>query len=187
MDLLRYLAPSFEHYLTLERVHPQKTYNYAKRGFTALPVIETTRHRPKCKIGESWLYVAVPEQARLDSLGAGDKLYVGAQTQDRMFRGDGMDGNNFHHAEMRAGNGGDNLVAFLSTGMKVLIHRISADTIAKVVADTPAMSSLSKLLTQPRTAKEHVGFWFEQYILLHQHKKWRWNTAPAGNAIRTLI
>ena len=187
MDILHYLAPSFEHYLTLERVHPTRTYNYAKRGYKDLPIIEVTRHRPKCKIGESWLYVAVPAEAHLGGLGSGEKLYVGAQTRDRMFRGDGMDGNNYHHAEMRAGNGDDNPVNFLKAGQKIHIHRISAEEIEATVAKTPAMTSLVRLLQQPRTVRKHMGYWFEQYILFHEHVQWRWNTATANNGIRMLL
>ncbi|MDO8313145.1 MAG: hypothetical protein Q7T25_14520 [Sideroxyarcus sp.] len=187
MDILRYLAPSFEHYLTLERVHPTRTYNYAARGYTGLPVIEATQHRPKCKIGESWLYVAAPAKARLDALASGDRLYVGAQTQDRMFRGDGMGGSNYHHAEMRAGNGIDNPISFLNAAQKIHIHRISADAIGAIVSKTPAMASLAKLLLQPRTARKHVGYWFEQYILFHEHAQWRWNTATADAEIRRIL
>ena len=187
MDILRYLAPSFEHYLTLERVHPTRTYNYAKRGYVGLPVIEVAQHRPKCKIGESWLYVAIPADARLGALNSAEKLYVGAQTQDRMFRGDGMRGSNYHHAEMRAGNGNDNPISFLNGARKIHIHRISADAIGAIVSKTPAMTSLAKLLLQPRTARKHVGYWFEQFILFHEHAHWRWNTAPAEDGVRRIL
>jgi hypothetical protein len=187
MDILQYLAPSFEHYLTLERVHPTRTYSYAARGYTGLPVIEVTQHRPKCKIGESWLYVAAPATARLSTLGSGEKLYVGAQTQDRMFRGDGMGGSNYHHAEMRAGKGDDNPVSFLNTVGKISIHRISAEAIGVIVSRTPAMAPLAKLLLQPRTSRKHVGYWFEQYILSHEHSQWRWNTATAEKGIRGML
>ena len=187
MDILQYLAPSFEHYLTLEGVHPTRTYNYAARGYTGLPVIEVTQHRPKCKIGESWLYVAAPATARLGTLGSGEKLYVGAQTQDRMFRGDGMGGSNYHHAEMRAGNGNDNPISFLKAAQKIHIHRISAHAIGTAVSKTPALASLAKLLLQPRTTRKHVGYWFEQYILFHEHSQWRWNTAVADNGIRGIL
>lgn len=186
-DLLPYLASSFEHYLTLERVHPERTYNYAKRGFSDLPVIEVSQHRAKCKQGDSWMYVATPLGAELARLRDEEKLYVGAQTQDRMFRGDGLDGNNYHHGEMRAGNGQDNPVAFLKTGRRIGIHRVAAHDIAKVVSVTPELSRLKALLQQPRTPRKHVGYWFEQYIIHSQRGKWRWNTASADRALEKIL
>ena len=112
--LIDKLGAISEHYLTLQRVDTFRKYNYAKRNYFDLPVIEVSRHGQKCKNGESWLYFAVPSNARLNSLAPEDRLYVGAQKQDRMFRGDGLNGNNYHHAEMRKGNGDDNPVAFLN-------------------------------------------------------------------------
>jgi hypothetical protein len=68
MNILPFLAPSFELYLTLERVHPTRTYDYKKKGFANLPVIEVTHHGQKCKLGESWMYIATPVGARISSL-----------------------------------------------------------------------------------------------------------------------
>lgn len=119
------------------RVHPTQTYNYAKRNFFNLPVIDVQLHGRKCTIGESWLYFAIPAEAARSALRREDRLYVGAQTQDRMFRGDGLDGRNFHHAEMRAGNGEDSPEAFLKTGYQIAIYRVSAESIAKIVPRTP--------------------------------------------------
>src|SRR5687768_16919984 len=135
MDLLALFAPYFERYLTLERVHPIKTYDYVARGFRGEPVIDLTMHGPKCKRGESWVYVAIPHGRRLDALKSDEKLYVGAQTQDRMFRGDGGIGRtNYHHAEMRSGNGADNPISLLRSGTKIDIHRGAADALEKAVA-----------------------------------------------------
>ena len=186
-NILPHLASSFEQYLTLERVHPTKTYNYSAKGYSNLPVFEVTMHGPKCKTGESWLYVATPTGSSLASLDATERLYVGAQTQDRMFRGDGMGGNNYHHAEMRAGNADDNLLSFLQMGRKVDIKRISADTINSIVMAATELESLIILLQQPKNSKKHIGWWFEQYILFTEPKLWRWNTHPADKAIATIL
>src|SRR4051794_21650539 len=107
MNLVSLLASRFECYLTLEGVHPTDIYDYKTktRDFSGLSVIETTMHLPKCRAGESWLYVAVPTSANLATLSSKEKLYVGSQNGDRMFRGNGMKRRNFHHADMRSGNG----------------------------------------------------------------------------------
>lgn len=187
MNVLPFFAPSFERYLTLERVHPTRTYNYAKRGVFGLPVIELTQHGPKCKLGESWLYMAVPVNARIDGISKEDRLYVGAQTQDRMFRGDGVDSANYHHAEMREGNGSDNPVTHLRAGKGIDIYRIPAEKIAATVNGTPDLVGLVPLLNQPKTPRKHIGYWFEQYILYAEPGIWRWNTAIADKSIARIL
>lgn len=180
MNIITLLSPFFERYITLERVHPHATYNYKARNMFGVPVIEATLHRPKCSPG-SWLYVAVTMGASLASLRPGELLYVGSQTGDRMFRGDGLGGKNFHHAQMRAGNGDDNPVNFLRAGQKIDIHRVSAEQIGRAVAELPDLRYLQPLLNQPT---KHVGYWIEQLTLHTQKGLWRWNTAPAdGPAI----
>ena len=186
-SLLPHIANSFERYLTLERVHSNRTYSYVAMNFWNQPVIDVTRHAPKCKQGESWTYIAVPAGAHLAALDQSERLYVGAQTQDRMFRGDGLDGGNYHHAEMRAGNGDDNPIRYLISGRQVEIHRISADAIRSMVLSTPALACMQPLLVQPKSAKKHVGWWFEQYILFSEPKQWRWNTDPAEKAIARVL
>lgn len=183
MSLIFHLAPVFERYLTLERVRAQATYNYKARGFFDLPVIESTFHAPKCR-PDSWLYVAAPTGSSLAALSPSDKLYVGSQTADRMFRGDGMGGNNFHHAQMRAGNGNDTLLNYLSAGHRVDIHRISALGLRQAVLGTEALHRLAPLLEQPT---RHVGYWFEQFVLHEDGKSWRWNTAQVEGRARALF
>lgn len=182
MNPISHLAPRFDHYITLERLHPSNTYYYKARSKegVALPesVIEATLHKSKSTSG-SWLYVAVPASASLASLLAREKLYVGSQTSDRMFRGDGMVGRNFHHAEMRAGSGEDNLMSFLRSSTKVHIYHISAASIAEGVVQTPSLSRYKPLLHQPPRKGTHVGYYFEQLILYTEAKEWRWNTAGA--------
>ena len=175
MDTLALLAPYFDRYITLERVHPHATYNYKARNMFELPVIDITLHQPKCSPG-SWLYVALPLGARLAALEQGEHLYIGSQTGDRMFRGDGLRGTNFHHAQMRAGNGDDNPIGFLRSGKKIDIYRISAEQISHALTSVSELSGLRSLLDQPT---KHVGYWFEQLLLHTKKAMWRWNTAPA--------
>jgi hypothetical protein len=182
-NLIAYLDPVAERYLTLLRVNPIKRYSYAKKGYFDLPVIEIDQHGPKCKHGESWLYFAVPTTASLPSLTTHDRLYVGAQTQDRMFRGDGLGGNNYHHGQMRAGNGRDTPTAFLADGQQIAIYRVRAQRIAALVSETRALEALCVLAEQPRTPKKHLGWWFEQYVLYSEPKQWRWNTASADKSL----
>lgn len=181
------IASVAERYLTLLGVHPSRTYNYAKRGFVGLPVIEVERHGPKCRIGESWIYFAVPDRANPTVLDAEDRLYVGAQTQDRMFRGDNMGGDNFHHAEMRAGKGADTPVALLKNGGRIAVYRARADRVVDAIRVRPDLSALQVLATQPRTSTRHLGWWFEQYVLLSEPGQWRWNTTPAARDIARLF
>lgn len=183
MNTVSLLRPYFERYITLERVHPVATYDYKARGFSGLPVIEITMHKPKCP-PDSWLYIAIPATADLGALKPTEKLYVGSQTGDRMFRGDGMGGRNFHHAQMRAGNENDNPIDFLRYGKKVTIYRISAAAIATAVSEVPSLSHLEPLLRQSR---KHIGYWFEQFILHSELGNWRWNTAPADGTAQTVF
>jgi hypothetical protein len=185
-DLICAVAPVAERYLTLLRVHPTQTYNYTKRNFFNLPVIDVQLHGRKCAIGESWLYFAIPAGAAPSALRRDARLYVGAQTQDRMFRGDGLDGRNFHHAEMRAGNGEDTPEAFFRTGRQIAIYRVSAERIAKIVSENATLDPLRVLPAQPRSAKAHLGWWFEQYVLFSQPGHWRWNTAAADKSLPAL-
>lgn len=186
-NLMAAVTSVADRYLTLLRVHPHRTYNYAKRGFFGLPVIDVERHGPKCRIGEPWIYFAVPGEARLAALSLHDRLYVGAQTQDRMFRGDGMGGDNFHHAEMRAGKGNDSLVAMLKTGTKIAIYRALAERVAEVIKSSPDLDRLQALAQQPRTSTKHLGWWYEQYMLHSEAGQWRWNSAPASRDVSKLF
>ncbi|MGB4061116.1 MAG: hypothetical protein WBK26_12975 [Burkholderiaceae bacterium] len=159
------------------------TYNYKARELFRLPVFEHVMHKPKCKT-DSWLYVAVPADAALSALGPYDRLYVGSQTADRMFRGDGLGGNNFHHAQMRAGNGSDNPIQFLQSGRQITIHRISAKQIAHAVEGRTELAAYRPLLRHPG---KHVGYWFEQAILHSEPQAWRWNTASADKQLRGIL
>ncbi|MCY4745647.1 hypothetical protein NYO99_11745 [Pelomonas sp. UHG3] len=186
-SLIPAAASVAERYITLKRAQPSRTYDYAKRGMFGLPVFETELHAPKCKSGESWIYFAVAEGANPMALQARERLYVGAQTQDRMFRGDGMRGENFHHAQMRAGNGSDTPHAFLLSGKSIVIYRSASQRLASAVNADPALARLRTLTEQPRTARQHLGWWYEQYVLLSEPGQWRWNTAPADSTLASLL
>ncbi len=186
-SLLPFLAPCFEHYITLERVNPSRTYDYKSRNMFNLPVFESTVHRPKCSIGESWTYLAIPRGARIELLGSNERLYVGAQTQDRMFRGDGLRGENFHHAQMRSGNKSDTPEALLKAGEKIEIHRVRARDFIDVVMNSAELIKLKPLLSQPVKSKTHIGYWCEQYILHSEAGQWRWNTQPAEEDIARIL
>lgn len=178
-SIIRHFACRFEAYLTLHGIHASRTYSYAARKFFDLPVIEHTRHAPKCKSGESWIYIAVPTGARLDALALNERLYIGAQTQDRMFRGDNLDGENFHHAEMRRGRGEDNLVSYLRRGGEVKVYRIAAADIHSVSMSDRGLVRLQKLMQQPLPPRAHQAWWLEQYVLHYELAAWRWNKEGA--------
>lgn len=187
MDIISTIAPLFERYITLERVHPTSKYDYKARGMFSLPVFECTMHRPKCAAG-SWTYVAVPAGADLAHLAEGQRLYVGTQTVDRMFRGDGMKGSNFHHAQMRAGNGSDTPEALLRAGQRIDIYRLDATRLATFLASRPHVQAqvpgLLQLIGHPA---KHPGYWLEQFILHHEAKTWRWNTSGADREVERLL
>lgn len=185
-SLIPGLGPVAEHYLSITGIHHDRRYDYAKCKLLGLPVVDCAMHEPKCRNGESWLYWAMPLGLDLAALGPNDRLYVGAQTTDRMFRGDGLDGDNFHHNEMRQGRGADDLESWLANGNQVAVYRADAHRILDLVTNTPALACLAVLGGQPRTARKHLGWWFEQYVL-HSDGLWRWNVAPAHRALASLF
>lgn len=184
--IINLLAPYFERYITINRVIPGQYYNYVARGFQNLPVVDISMHLPKCS-ADSWLYVAVRAGADLRYLEPKDKLYIGSQTADRMFRGDGLGGGNFHHAEMRKGNGDRNLIRFLQEGERVDLHRLSAARISDAIENSGELSRYRPLLTQPKQPKKHIGYWFEQLVLHHEIRDWKWNTASAARDAKNVF
>lgn len=179
-DPLATIAEHFEHYLTLIRLVPGETYNYAARRFFGLPVVEHRRHAPKCGPGEEWTYVVVPVGADLRRLSPEQRLYVGAQTSDRMFRGDDVPDENFHHAEMRRGRDRDNLESFLAAGGSVDVYRLPMH---RFRTQTPQDPVLRRLLALPTASRQHLGYWAEQLLLL-SCGPWRWNVAkPSASAV----
>jgi hypothetical protein len=185
--ITQHLASGFELYLTLHGIHATKTYSYAARKFFNLPVIEHTRHSPKCKLGESWVYVAAPAEAKLAELDLDQMLYIGAQTSDRMFRGDNPHGDNFHHAEMRRGRDHDNLESYLRRGGQVNVHRIAAFDIHRLAKSKRELALFAELMAQPLPPRTHQAWWLEQYVLHHELPNWRWNTDGANAKVSAFL
>ncbi|PPE68786.1 hypothetical protein C1702_15005 [Caldimonas thermodepolymerans] len=128
-------------------------------------------------------YVAVPTDARLDRLAPHERLYIGTQTQDLMFRGDGLAGDNFHHADMRRGRGADNLEAYLRHDGEVKVYRIATIDIHALAKADPELHLLHLLMQQPLPRRAHQGWWLEQYVLHHEHPSWRWNQQGAASSV----
>ncbi len=187
MNFFKFSAPAFEKYITIHGVNNGQTYNYAKRNIFNIPVVRCTRHRPKCAVGESWVYVAISHGAELRNLGPLERLYVGAQTQDRMFRGDGLNGDNFHHAEMRNGKNNSNLIQYLQTGKEVDIYRAPSKALARLVSAHSELNYLNPLLTLPISTKKHLGYWFEQAVLHYEYPQWCWNSAGAEKTLSKVL
>lgn len=175
VDFFEFIIPFGEKYIELVNVSDNETYDYKARNMFNLPVIKNNRLLYKCKNGESWMYIAIPSEKTLTTLSDNDYLYVGAQTQDRMFRGDGFKGANFHHKEMRAGNASDSLVNYLKVTGSVDIYRFDAYQIEKAILQTECLP-VEFLIHKPRTKTKHLGYWFEQYLLKQKSHLWRWNT-----------
>lgn len=187
MNLVKTLAQFCIPYITITGLKAGCYYTYhARYGECLLPVVDIEMHQPKI-VGEAVMYICVKSNADLNELSFNDRLYIGAQSgPDRMFRGDGLKGNNFHHQQMRKGKGTDNLETFLANGDKVTIYVIRATTLTRIIGDLPNFACLERLLTFG--GKFHLGYCFEQLILHHEHRNWRWNTNGADakflNALR---
>jgi len=187
MNIFELAAPHFEKYITIHELVGAETYNYAKRSIFNQPIVLTTRHRPKCAIGESWMYVAIPKGTCLSSLASTDRLYVGAQTQDRMFRGDDLEGNNFHHTEMRKGKEACNLIQFLQTGKEVEIWRVPSQDLARLVTKGSDLSYLAPVLDMTISKRNHLGYWFEQAVLHYEYPNWRWNSTRSNKTLSSAL
>lgn len=136
--------------------------------------------------GQSWLYVAVKHGANLAHLASGERLYVGSQTLDRMFRADVARGiHNFHHREMRSGCGDDNLESFLAAGGQADILIASADALREIFEHNPALVAIMPALTALTARGKHLAHWIEQHVLMVEAGQWRWNKAgPESMAVR---
>lgn len=100
-----------------------------------------------------------------------------------MFRGDGMAGRNFHHAQMRLGNGDDTPVRYLREHGRVEIQRMGEPSIKRALVEVQALASVAGALESMR--RKHLGYWLEHLILAMEPTQWRWNTAaPDREAVR---
>lgn len=181
MNTLRLISPHLTPYLSITGL-TGRTYTYrARYGDQPWPVVDLVMHRPKIS-GGSWLYVATDSEA--GPIRKCNLLYVGSQTVDRMFRGDGMDGRNFHHEQMRNASSPMNMVRYLREGGKVHIHVISGPELASLAHSQPDWGDLRPLVAQP---SKHLGYWFEQAILMETKNHWIWNTnGPDRQAVQVL-
>lgn len=188
MDATASISSCFSPYLTLTGLVPGATYSYNARGSSNHPCVTLTWHQKKVGgQGQSWLYMAVKRGASLSHLVPGERLYVGSQTRDRMFRGDvARHTQNFHHADMRSEGKGDSLENYLATGEQVDILIANADTLRRaIVQDPTTMAPLIPALTAPTAPiarGKHFAYWIEQYILIEEVGQWRWNKKGADRA-----
>lgn len=184
MDFIATIASHLTPYITISGL-AGRSYTYKKRfGDQQFPVLTHTMHQRKGALG-AMLYVAVAAEADLRQLRTGQKLYVGSQSAiDRMFRGDGMKGQNFHHAQMRDGNRGQGLEAYVARGGKVAIYALSSAKLAELAESVPALRNM-RALTRGEVSlsrgRDHGGFWAEQIILRDELAQWAWNTQPASS------
>lgn len=179
MDLIATLASHLTPYITISGLAGH-TYTYRKRfGDRQFPVMAHTMHQRKGAPG-AMLYVAVAAEADLHQLKQGQKLYVGSQgSVDRMFRGDGLNGGNFHHAQMREGNHGQGLETHVACGGKVVIYAISSSKLAELADSIPQLRKFKQLASGEvalSRGRNHAGFWAEQTILRDELAQWAWNS-----------
>ena len=186
MKTVKSLSKYFSLYLTIDGFTGE-TYTYKKRTDDVFPEVSCKMHKPKCQPG-SWLYIAIDGDANIQNLNQSDTLYVGSQTQDRMFRGDGLKGKNFHHAEIRKGNGMKNLEEHLSKRNSVKIFTLSKDTMEKFVIEDPDLMHLQIIHQEKyKKTKIHPGYWLEQIILSEDIKEWAWNTKGVDSSAMAAI
>lgn len=178
-QLIREIAPYAVPYISITGLAGQ-SYTYRKRfGEKQFPVVAHTMHLKKGGVG-AMMYLAVAAGADLLALKDGQRLYVGSQSGvDRMFRGDGLKGRNFHHAQMREGNGGHGLERYLAGGGAVDVYAIASEKLIKLTATSVRMRNLGPMargeVTLPR-GRDYAGYWFEQLVLREEHRQWAWNT-----------
>jgi hypothetical protein len=185
-NIVNLLAKHFTPYISVTGLVENQTYPYreSEKGFPneRFPIVSLVLHLEKCKgKGKSWLYIAVDEDADLSTLDDKQQLYVGSQTEDRMFRGAGLKGKNFHHNEMRKGNGEQNLINYLQSEKKVKIYVIAGSKLSSLVEQLEDFKGLPPLINRPsfNSKENHPGFWFEQLILRESSTQWAWNTNGA--------
>ena len=186
MDIIQTLSSYFQPYLSVSGIRAGQTYNYAARGMFDLPIFDLVMHRPKTPNG-AWTYLAVPAGSSLTALKENERLYVGCQTSDRMFRGDfdkELKGKNFHHCQMRTGRNGDNAETYLKSGMQFDIFVLDAKNLIFKIRNDSSLSHLTKLMSQP---ENHPGYWLEQFILATQPGRWRWNQKGAESRVLSLV
>jgi hypothetical protein len=85
---------------------------------------------------------------------------------------------------MRAGNGDRNLETFVRAGGKVDIYRASSAALRDAVQKVEGLKRFSVLLEQPT---KHLGYWFEQAVLVLEPGQWAWNTQGAEDKAKKIV
>jgi hypothetical protein len=186
MDIIQTFSNYFQPYLSVKGIRIDQSYNYAARGMFDLPIFDLAMHRSKTPKG-AWTYLAVPAGSSLSALKENERLYVGCQTSDRMFRGDfdkELRGKNFHHHQMRTGRNGDNAETYLKSGMRFDIFVLDAQSLLLKIANDSSLSHLTELMSQ---LGNHPGYWLEQFILATQSGRWRWNQKGAESGVLSFL
>ena len=187
MNTINILGKYLQKYISISGLSGS-TYTYKARSKEPFPVVTHKLHKEKCKPG-SWLYVALDSKADIKNIKNSDKLYIGSQTQDRMFRGDGLKGTNFHHLEMRKGNQHLNLINFLEAGNEVIIYRLGKDQLFQIAENEPDLKRIRPIISSSKIQKftNSPGYWFEQIVLYQEKECWDWNTKHSDSNARAVI
>ena len=190
MDIVSELVPHMAPYLSINGL-TGATYTYKARfGDKRFPIVEHKLHQKKGGT-DSMLYLSIAADADLNALKPGQKLYVGAQSGiDRMFRGDGLKGQNFHHAQMRDGNAGCGLNSYLAAGGKVVIYAVNSMLLTKLTEKNTrfmGMAPMAKGSVKLSRGRDYAGFWFEQLILREEKSHWSWNSQGIQSEAQAIL
>jgi len=180
------LSRKFKKYITIKGFTGEE-YTYKKRSDKNYRVVDIELHKEKCKPG-SWLYIAVEGNSDVIDLDDSQKLYVGSQTKDRMFRGDNLDGKNFHHEQIREVNGQNILEEYLEIGGTVDIFIIGKDILEELAAQVTELQFVSAILADASLKRtDQPGWWYEQIILSEEKESWSWNIKGAGSEVKKAV
>lgn len=182
MNLIAKIAQVAKPYITISGFTGE-TYTYAARTKNfAHPVVDHVMHEAKVLAGQM-IYFVVPSDADLQSLNPREKLYIGSQgNTDRMFRGDNMGGKNFHHLQMRDGNGKPSLISYLRASGRLTIYRAASSDLSRMISEDTLLKPMLPLADgriKLSRGRDHIGYWLEQLALRDELPEWQWNSAGA--------
>lgn len=187
MSTLNSFAKYFDKYIELHEFTGD-TYTYKARSVKPFREIRSTFYQTKSQ-AKNIVYIALDSNADINNLQDKDKLYIGSQTVDRMHRGDGKGGKNFHHKEMRTGNGSENLENYLKQGNSVTVYILDKAKIESITQNDPDLIHLHEYVRNNSNPKKigYYGYWIEQLILHEEGQNWSWNKKGAEVNVRTLM
>ena len=182
MSTFNNIYSKFVKYITIKGL-TGGTYNYRSKNH---PVVDYELHKEICK-NSSWLYIAVEGNSDVLDLVDFKKLYVGCKKERaRMFRG--LNGKNFHHKEMREGNGQNNLEVYLQIGGTVDIFIIGKDILEELAAKVTELQFISAILADASLKRtDQPGWWYEQIILSEEKESWSWNIKGSGSDVKKAV